>query len=415
MIGEEIDADAERLHAAEQRGVGHLAVLQRVAMIRPRHRGLGGFDGIERQFGRLVAIGVDVELNPGLVVDIDDPRQFLRRDVPQAVGRTIVVARPTQPRGEALDRAVDHELDDAVMQLVVIALAQARDLCDRLFRRVRHRCQRRHQPNAEVGLPGGLLIKLDRMVDQVVVQVGDRGHALDAGGRGVALHIGRREVSRQRIAAERTEYAKAGRYALQLAARQSVLAGHDAGNIGRAQQFSALQHDGVDVTDVEAGMNHHDRPRRRDAVEILPRQHPAADMQRIEAPGKQRHFGIFQRGLGLLQTCDNGIDIAKAGDHFSPGRPAIEGADIGQRPHHAFHDVAVSLDETGQQDFIAEAVIGPAEPLEFSLASDRNDTSVAHGHMSRKRTRRIHRDDLAGRKDDRVLAHVKLLSSMFGA
>ena len=241
VVGEQIRADAERLHATKQRRVRHLAMLQRMPVIRPRHRRLCGFDGVECKLGRLIAIGVDVKLNSGLVVDIDQARQFLRRNIPQAVRGAVVIARPAQPSRKSLDRTVHHKFHDAIMKLVVVARPQRGNFGDGLFRRIGYRGERRHQPHAKVGLPGHLLIKGDGTVDQIVVQVGNRGHTLNAGGRRVTDNVRLRQRSGQRIAAERAEHAETGGDALQLAACVPILADHDTGNVGSAQQIGRVR------------------------------------------------------------------------------------------------------------------------------------------------------------------------------
>ena len=53
-------------HAAELRGVGHLAVLQRVAVVGARVRARARASmRVDRELGRLVAVGVDVQLEAG--------------------------------------------------------------------------------------------------------------------------------------------------------------------------------------------------------------------------------------------------------------------------------------------------------------------------------------------------------------
>ena len=95
-------------------------------------------------------------------------------------------------------------------------------------------------------------------------------------------------------------------------------------------------------------------------------------------------------------------------DQASFGGTAVSGADVRQRPHHALHDVAMALDETGKQDLVLEPVIEPAaagEACEFGLAADRDDPALAHGDVGRKRPRWVHGYDLACRKDGRVCVH----------
>ena len=126
VIGEQVDAHAERLHAAELRRVGELAVLQREAMVGRRMRRERVLDAIEHQLGRLVAVGVRVHQQALLERRGVDRAHRLGRRVPQAVRRAVVVAGPAQARREALDRAVGDDLDRAEPQPVACSARAAR-------------------------------------------------------------------------------------------------------------------------------------------------------------------------------------------------------------------------------------------------------------------------------------------------
>ena len=125
-------------------------------------------------------------------------------------------------------------------------------------------------------------------------------------------------------------------------------------------------------------------------------------MQGIEPPGKQRRIRIADFRLGLLQSGDDGLDVARTFDQASFGGTAVSGTDVRQRPHHPLHDVAMTLDEPGKQDLVLEAVIDLAaagEACKFTLAADRDNPSLAHRDVGRKRPRWVHGYDLARRKD----------------
>ena len=104
VIGEKIDAHAEGGHAAELGAVGQLAMLQSEAVVRRRDFGQTGGHCVENQFGRLVAIGVDVDLHPGGERAFKGFGQLLGRHIPQAIGRAIVIAGPAQPRRAKLPK-----------------------------------------------------------------------------------------------------------------------------------------------------------------------------------------------------------------------------------------------------------------------------------------------------------------------
>ena len=118
VIGKQIDAHAERAHPAKLRRIRKLAVLQGEAVIRRGVVAKRQSERIEHQFGRLVAVGVAVDLDAGRERALEDFAQLFRRDVPQPVGRAVVVSRRLQPRRKSLDRAVDHDLDGAEPQTV---------------------------------------------------------------------------------------------------------------------------------------------------------------------------------------------------------------------------------------------------------------------------------------------------------
>ena len=61
VVGEQVAAQPQRLDAAEQRRVRHLAMLQRMAVVRAGMRGQRPLQHLHRRLAGLVAIGVDMQ------------------------------------------------------------------------------------------------------------------------------------------------------------------------------------------------------------------------------------------------------------------------------------------------------------------------------------------------------------------
>ena len=62
MVGKQVHADAHILHATEIAARGHLAMLQRVTVVRPRVRAQSLFNGVEGNMGAFITIGVNMHL-----------------------------------------------------------------------------------------------------------------------------------------------------------------------------------------------------------------------------------------------------------------------------------------------------------------------------------------------------------------
>ena len=105
------------------RGRGELTVLDGVAVIPSRVALECLFDRRDEDLSSLIAVAVAVDGEPGPVEDLDDVGDLVGRHQPQAVlgvpGRRVEVVGPGESGGEALDRAVDDQLDDAEAELVV--------------------------------------------------------------------------------------------------------------------------------------------------------------------------------------------------------------------------------------------------------------------------------------------------------
>lgn len=94
----------------ELRRMRQLAMLQREAVVAHGlffQRSVQRFDG---KLGRLITIGMGMDLDPGLQRALIDFGQLFRGDIPHAVGRAVQIARPQKPRGKALDQAVEMTL-----------------------------------------------------------------------------------------------------------------------------------------------------------------------------------------------------------------------------------------------------------------------------------------------------------------
>ena len=71
MIGEQVGADTKLAHAPELAGIGHLAMLQRVAVVRPVMCFLRRFNGIEHELRGFIAIGMNMQMHAGLMIAQD--------------------------------------------------------------------------------------------------------------------------------------------------------------------------------------------------------------------------------------------------------------------------------------------------------------------------------------------------------
>ncbi len=186
--------------------------------------------------------------------------------------------------------------------------------------------------------------------------------------------------------------------ALQFAGRQTVRAKRQSRMIDAGtQQAGELQRLGVDVHDVGAGVQHPDRPRRRDAIEVGPGDAPGREIDRVERPPRERRAAVAELCLGLGEPRQNVIDRRHARPVCAVGRHAVEIAAIDVAPEHAFHDVAMPLDEARHQDFVGEAAVDLvlAPTCQLAKIAGAEDAAVAYGDMSRIGSRGVHRDDLA--------------------
>ena len=176
VVGEQVDAHAERLHAPELRSVGKLAMLQREAVVGRRMFAQGRFQAVQRQRRRLVAVRMRVDLQARGERAPVDLQQMLRRDVPQSFRRPVIIAGPAQPRRKSLDRAVRDQLDDAEAQIVLAAFAQIEDASDQLFRRQPVEAAQRNDARRIVGLGRHPHHHVHRIVRQQIGQIGGRRH-----------------------------------------------------------------------------------------------------------------------------------------------------------------------------------------------------------------------------------------------
>ena len=134
------------------------------------------FEAVDHEFRGLVAVDMQVHLDAFGIVGLDQVLQLLRRVVPDAVGRAVMVARPFQPRGEALDRPVGHDLDDTEVQLVIALGFQHLDPFDPARNIPHERSEGRHDPHLEIGIGSRAFVGGQRGVIHFLVQVGTGGH-----------------------------------------------------------------------------------------------------------------------------------------------------------------------------------------------------------------------------------------------
>jgi hypothetical protein len=134
VVGEEVDAHAERFHPAELRCIGKLAMLDREAMVRARIAHQRPFHAIEHELHGLVAIGVDMHLHAGCQRKFQGLAELLGRHIPLTIRRAVEVARPRDARRKALYRAIEDELDLQAQALAAHA-AQLGGACDKTGRR----------------------------------------------------------------------------------------------------------------------------------------------------------------------------------------------------------------------------------------------------------------------------------------
>jgi hypothetical protein len=261
MVGEEVGAHAEPGHAPELGGIGELAVLQGEAMVAGRLVEQGALEAIERHLGRLVAVGVAVDQHTLLQRELVEAADRLGRRVPQAVGRAVVVAGPAQPGGEALDRAVDEQLDGAEPQPVGRLGLELDGEVDHLLGRQRLEAAERDDAHGEAGFAGDARHHRDRVVRQQVREIGRGGDALAhaelgeaASGRSSSLA----SASRSKPTWAPTIVIASGPFSSPVG-RPSGAEGNAGMVDARPQQAGQLERAGVHVEDVAAGMHHADR------------------------------------------------------------------------------------------------------------------------------------------------------------
>ena len=161
VIGKQVRAHAQRFHALQLRPVGHLAVLQREAVIGRRMLADRLLDAVDGQVDRGVTVGVGVHLDAVAHRQPVDLLQIFGLDVPHALGRAVVIARPAQPGRKSLDRSVCMGLDPPHAQGVGRARFQADRPLDGLLDGLAAHMHGRHQPHREVVRTGDLQQAVD--------------------------------------------------------------------------------------------------------------------------------------------------------------------------------------------------------------------------------------------------------------
>ena len=254
----------------------------------------------------------------------------------------------------------------------------------------------------EVDLAGHREEAVDGVVarDRATAEVGEGGDADTPGEASESTEgVGgahRREEAQHRLAGERHR-----RGFPELADRVAVgVLGH-ALDSGVGVDAGSPHEGGVDRGEVEAGVDHEDRPRRRHPVEVGGDEPLAGEVDGVEAPGQERLVGVGDLGV------ESGEPVEHVGDRAAPGPVAAVGvgpgevADVGELPHGALEGVRVGLDEAGEQDPVGEpavdaAVVGRGQPVGVA---DREHATVAHGDGGCGRRRRVQRVDDPGRVD----------------
>ncbi len=239
----------------------------------------------------------------------------------------------------------------------VLALAQRRGAFHAFGRRAQQ-SQQRHDACREAVSRGHAQHHLHRGIGQRAGQVGGGG---DAG-----AHAQPREPLQRRLVAgqHRAVHAQHLRHlrhrlgALQLAGGQAVAPERHARMIdAAAQPADGCQRRAVAVDDVRAGVHHADRPRGRDAVQVLAHAAPVVEVDRVEAPAGQRRGGVGQRGLSLGQALQHLIERLGAGPDPAVGVAAVEPAAVDEAPERAFHQVAVAFDQPRHQHLGGQPVV----------------------------------------------------------
>ena len=177
VIGEQIHSHAKRLHAPKLSVIGQLAVLQGEAVVAPGPLAQGRFQAVESHLGRLVAVGVRVNLHTMLEPKGIGLPQRLRGGVPQAVGCPVVIARPAQPGRKSLDGAIRDRLDPAEPKPLGTARTNIESAGDDVGGTAPDQAQEGHQANRVVRLARDLQPTVDLPVARLGGQVGGGGHA----------------------------------------------------------------------------------------------------------------------------------------------------------------------------------------------------------------------------------------------
>ena len=271
------------------------------------------------------------------------------------------------------------------MQLRPALLFQPLDLCNSIIGRVRRGRERRNETDRKIVALGGRTVQIDRIVGKIAVQVRDRRDALYAGRSRIAVHVVRCQIGGQRISTKHTKDPESRRDALKFARRSTLVVSDDAGDIDRPQQASTIEDQGIDVADVKAGVNHHDRPRRRDLVQMPAGKLLAADVQGIETPCEQRRIRIGKLVGGFPQSLDDPFNVADTLNEKPFRGATVTCPDVRHRPDDPFHDMAVTFHEARKQDFVGKSAIHfdrPRVGTDFLIAADGHHPSFMHRNMS---------------------------------
>ena len=357
------------------------------------------FDPVHHEVHRRVTVAVHQERHAPLdqrlhavlvVVRVHDAvRPVVRRRA-----RRSLVVRLRDPRGAALRRAVEQELDasDAyavpVGRLVLVHLG--------ILRRVKHaehghvRLQRltiRGRPKRLHERPEGATV-LDRRDAVAEVHV-DRPSKCPVDVTGTPLRVC------TPVAEEPARRLLQDAVRLPRALDPADVAAVGVGRVGR--DAAVRERERVRRRQVARHVGQHDRVLGRDPVEIEPCRMPTLLQQRVVVAATGYHLArrnvlLVDPRPGLLYDVVDVLDV--------PYRRGVERQYVQCRAH--VQDVAVGVDEAGQQRVRAEihhpGAVAP-ERHHVGQGSGRRDRLAEHGHRFDRRPIRIHRDDVIAKKN----------------
>ena len=105
------------------------------------------------------------------------------------------------------------------------------------------------------------------------------------------------------------------------------------------------------------GLHDGDRPLGRDLIEVVSRDAPLAEINRIEAPGHDRPRGIGEPRFSLLQPLDHRLDRLQARPDVAVGISSIVKPAVDPAPVAAFTQMAVGFHEARQEHLVGKPLV----------------------------------------------------------